>query len=120
MTLRAARWEDPDDMTGFANGLVEEQRKDPLFGTLIDGPITKKEEGRRLVNKLVAIEDGDEVGVVAEVDGRLVANSEVDRGKSPSTAEHGVLAISVSHSFRRIVIGAQMMACLVNLSREAG
>jgi ribosomal protein S18 acetylase RimI-like enzyme len=120
MTLRAARWEDLDAMVGFANGLVEEQRKDPGFGTLIDGPVTTEQEARWLANKLVAIEGGKEVSVVAKVDGLLAANSEVVRGTMASTAKHGVVAISVSKDYRGIGIGTQMVECLVDMSRKAG
>jgi hypothetical protein len=67
MILRAAKWEGLDAMVGFADGLVEEQRKDPGFGTLIDGPVTREQEAKLLANKLVAIENGEEVSVVAEV-----------------------------------------------------
>jgi len=107
-------------MTRFANGLVEEQVEDSSFGTLIDGPVSRKAEARWLADKLVAMESGMEVSVVAEVDRRLVANSEVVRGRLASTARHGVLAISVSQRYRRMGIGTQMMACLIGLSRKAG
>ena len=120
VTLRAAKWEDLDDLTRFANGLVEEQRDDPTFGTLIDGPVTREQEARWLADKLVAIENGKEVSVVAEVDGRLVANSEVVRERLASTSKHGVLAISVHRGYRATGIGTEMMACLIDLSREAG
>lgn len=120
VTLRAAKWEDLDAMTRFANALVEEQRDDPSFGTLIDGPVSREQEARWLADKLVAMENGKEVSVVAEIDGRLVANSEVVRGRLTSTAKHGVLAISVSLGHRRMGIGTQMMDCLIHLSREAG
>jgi hypothetical protein len=57
-----AKTEDLDAMMGFANGLVEEQRKGLSFGTLIDGPATREEEARWLAEKLLAIEAGREVG----------------------------------------------------------
>jgi ribosomal protein S18 acetylase RimI-like enzyme len=120
VTLRAAKWDDLDAMTAFARGLVEEQRKDPTFGTLIDGPVTREKEARWLADKLVAIESGKEVSVVAEVGGRVVANSEVVRGKLASTDRSGYLAISVSLGYRGMGIGSRMMECLIGLSREAG
>lgn len=120
VVLRAARWDDLDALVRFANGLVDEQAADPYFGTLIKGPVTREEEARWLADKLVAMETGKEVSVVAEVDGRLVANSEVVRGRLPTTERHGVLAISVSRGFRGMGIGTSMLECLIGLSRQAG
>ena len=120
VTLRAARWEDLDDLMAFANGLVEEQTMDPSFGTLIDGPVTREEEAKWLANKLVSIENGREFSVAAEVDGKLVANSEVVRGGLHTTARHGTLGIAVSRGYRGIGIGERMMACLIDQSRKGG
>ncbi len=120
VTLRAARWEDLDGLLRFASGLVEEQRKNPGFGTLIGGPVTREKESRWLADKLVAMESGKEVSVVAEVGGQLVANSEVVRGELPTTATHGLLGISVSRGYRGMGIGTEMLSCLVELSKKAG
>ncbi len=111
--------DDLDAMMLFANGLVEKQRMNPTFGTLIDGPVAREEEARWLVDKLAAMDSGKEVSVVAEVDRRLAANSEVVRGRLASTSRHGVLAISFSRGYRQMDIGRQMLRCLIDLSREA-
>ena len=120
VTLRAARWEDLDALFEFANELVREQAEDPGFGTLIDGPVTREREARWLADKLVAIETGRELSVVAEVEGRMAANAEVVRGALQTTAKHGVLGISVSRAYRGMGIGGAMLSCLKDLSKDAG
>lgn len=120
VTLRAAKWEDLDDMVDFANGLVREQKSDPGFGTIIKGPVRRDAESEWLAKKLIAIERGDEISLVAEVEGRVVGNSEVIRGKSDEARAHGVLGISVSRRYRRMGIGTEIMRSLVKLSKDAG
>ena len=110
VTLRAAKWEDLDALFEFANELVREQAEDPGFGTLIDGPVTREREARWLADKLVAIETGRELSVVAEV----------VRGALQTTAKHGVLGISVSRAYRGMGIGGAMLSCLKDLSKDAG
>jgi len=120
VTLRAAKWEDLDAVMTFANELVEEQRKDPTFGTLLDGPVTREKEARWLADKLVAVEGGQEVSVVAEIGGKLVANSEAVLGRLSATAKNGYLATSVARGYRGMGIRSQMIKCLIDLSIEEG
>jgi len=47
-TLHAARCEDLDPMTRFANALVKEQHTESRFGTLVDGPVTREERAKWL------------------------------------------------------------------------
>jgi len=84
VTLRATKWDDLDAMTRFAKGLVEEECMTAVFGTLIDGRLTR-EESSWLADKQVAMENGRELSLVVEVDGRLAANSKVVRERLAST-----------------------------------
>src|SRR5712691_5779346 len=118
--LRAAKWEDLDDMVEFANGLAAEHQADTDFGVLLSKRVTRDEEADWLAKKLVRIELGKEISVVAEVNGKVVGNSEVVRGNFDDDFAHGRLGIAIAKSYRGIGIGMEMMLSLIKLSKEAG
>jgi len=118
--LRAARWEDLDDMVEFANGLAAERQSNPEFGVLLSKRVTRDEEAEWLAKLLVRIEQGKAVSVVAEVDGKMVGNSEVLRGGLDDDNTHGKLGIAIAKGYRGIGIGNAMMQSLIKLSKEAG
>ena len=120
VTLRAIRWEDLNAILEFANRLVDEREVDPDFGILLDKRQTLETEADWLGKKLASIEKGDQISVVAEVEGKLVANSEVIRGQFSDEFHHGKLGISVLKEYRDQGIGLQMMKTLVEESRKAG
>jgi ribosomal protein S18 acetylase RimI-like enzyme len=120
VTLRAIRWEDLGDLLDFANSLVDERNIDPEFGIILDKSQTLKSEADWLATKLVSIETGEQISVVAELDGKLIGNSEVDRGRVNDEFYHGKLAISVLKEFRNLGIGLEMMKTLLDQSRKAG
>jgi len=112
--LRAPRWEDLDDLLDFINSLVDE-------GADIDRDkkVTREDEANWLGRRLADIENDRIMGVVADVDGRVVANSEVAR-KSGIMDHVGELGISVKAGFRDIGIGTEMMKTLKAESRRMG
>ena len=120
VVLRAAKWEDLDDMMEFANGLAAEHLDDINFGVLLSKRVTRDEEAEWLAKKLVRIEQGTEVSVVAQVKGRMVGNSEVVRGSLDDVSSHGRLGIAIAKDYRGIGIGTEMLTTLIRLSKEAG
>jgi RimJ/RimL family protein N-acetyltransferase len=120
VTLRSIKWDDLDDALQLANSTVAERQTDPDLGVLLDKTQTRESESDWLANKLVRIESGNEISVVAEVDGRVVGNSEVTRGTFNDEFYHGKLGILLLKEFRDQGIGLEMMNMLVEESRKAG
>jgi ribosomal protein S18 acetylase RimI-like enzyme len=120
VTLRAIRWDDLYSLIDLANKLVDEREQNPDFGILLDKRRTLENEADYLANKLVSIEKKEEVSVVAEVDGKLIGNSEVTRGKTTDEFHHGKLGIALLRECRDQGIGLEMMKTLVEESRGAG
>lgn len=58
--------------------------------------------------------------MLAEVEGKAVANSEVMRSKSTDEYLHGKLGIAISNKFRNRGIGREMIKTLLEESRKAG
>ena len=112
--LRSPRWEDLDDLLDFINSLVEE-------GADIsrEEKTTREEEADWLGKKLAAIEKGGTVAIVAEVDGKVVANSEVEKRRGPMS-HVGYLGIAVKRGYRRFGIGAEIMRTLIDESKKMG
>jgi L-amino acid N-acyltransferase YncA len=114
VVLRAIRWEDLDDCIDFINSLVEEGAD-----ILRDTNVTRDEEADWLGSRLARIEKGQLVGVVAEVDGKMIANSEVE--KRGSFMSHlGYLGIGIRKGYRGIGIGTKLIQTLINESKKMG
>jgi ribosomal protein S18 acetylase RimI-like enzyme len=114
VVLRAIRWEDLDDCIDFINSLVEEGAE-----ILRDVNVTREEEADWLGNRLARIEKGQLIGVVAEVDGKMIANSEVEK-RSSFMSHMGYLGIAIKKGYRGIGIGTKLMQTLINESKKMG
>ena len=114
VVLRKPRWEDLDDLLDFINSLVEEGAD-----ILRETQVTREEEADWLGKRLASIEKGEIIGVVAEVDGKVVANSEVMKRGGPMSLL-GVLGIAVKKDYRGTGIGKELMRTLIEESRKAG
>ena len=112
--LREPRWEDLGDLLEFINSLVEE-------GADIcrEKAVTREEEAEWLGRLLTRVEKGEVIGVVAEVDGKAVANSEVTR-RGGIMNHVGVLGIAIRNDYRGIGLGSELMKALIEESRRAG
>lgn len=114
VVLRAIRWEDLDDCIEFINSLVEEGAE-----ILRDTKVTREEEADWLGSRLARVEKGQQIGVVAEVNGKMIANSEVE--KRGSYMSHlGYLGIGIKAGYRGIGIGTKLMQTLINESKKMG
>ena len=71
--LRTPRWEDLDNLLDYINSLAEED----LYVLPERRKMTREEEADWSGRRLAEMEKGRVIDVVAEVDGRVVANSEV-------------------------------------------
>jgi len=101
--LRAAKWDDLDDMLDFINSLVEEE-------AMITANMkqTRESEVDWLARKLTNLEKDRVINVVAEVEGRMVGSCEVEA--RPGRFSHvGVLGISVKQGYREVGIGQELM-----------
>jgi putative acetyltransferase len=65
---------------------------------------------------------GNVIALVAEVDGRVVASSDVAQ-RTPQYSEHshvGILGIVVLKNARRVGLGKELMESLLQLAKRAG
>jgi len=110
--LRAPQWKDLDDFLELINSLVEEKADISR-----DKKATKEEEADWLGRYLADIEKGVMIGVVAEIEGKVVANSEVKR-RSGRMSHVGYLGIAIKAGYRNMGIGTEMMKTLIEASRK--
>jgi len=113
VVLRSIRWEDLDDCLEFINSLVEEGAD-----ILRDTKVSREEEAEWLGRRLARIEKGELIDIVAEVDGRMVANSEVEK-RSGLMSHVGYFGTAVRSGYRGIGIGTKMMQTLIEKSKKA-
>ncbi|MEM3565752.1 MAG: GNAT family N-acetyltransferase [Candidatus Bathyarchaeia archaeon] len=112
--LRTLKWEDLDDLLDFINSLVEEGAN-----ILRTEKVSRDEEIEWLSGIFKRLERGEIFCVAAEVDGRLVANSEIIKGTGYSR-HVGFIGIAIKKGFRGIGIGTEMMKVLQEYARKVG
>ena len=114
VVLRTPKWEDIDDFVELTNSLVEEEAD-----VAASQKITREQEADLLGRQLAEIEKGDRFMLVAEVDGKAVANAFVTRQMGYS--KHvGRLFVAVKKGFRDIGIGTEMAKTLVSQAEKTG
>ena len=114
VVLRTPKWEDLDDFIEFINSLVEEGAD-----IMNCEKVTRESEADWLGRRLAEIEKGNCFVLVAEVDGRVVANSSITRQAGYS--QHvGGLGIGVKNGFRDVGIGTEMMRTLISKGENMG
>ncbi|MBS7636203.1 GNAT family N-acetyltransferase [Candidatus Bathyarchaeota archaeon] len=112
--LRTLKWEDLDDLLDLINSLVEEGAN-----ILKTEKVSKEEEIEWLSSVLARMKRGEIFCVAAEVEGHLVANSEVMKGTGYSR-HVGFIGIAIKKGFRGIGIGTEMMKALEEHARKIG
>jgi phosphinothricin acetyltransferase len=112
--LRTPRWEDLDDLMELVNSLMEE-------GTEIsrDKKASRDEEIDWLSSVLARLEGEETFLLVAEVDGRVVASSDINRQRGYEK-HAGVVGIVIKGGFRDLGIGTAMMRALVEVAKKMG
>jgi len=112
--LRAPMMSDLDDFLEFINSLVDEGAEIP-----VEARRTREAEADWLGKLLADVEKGFAICVVGEIDGKLVANSEVRIGTG--IRRHvGGLAIALKDGYRDVGIGTEMIGVLIEESRKVG
>ncbi|MFB0503162.1 MAG: N-acetyltransferase family protein [Candidatus Bathyarchaeia archaeon] len=112
--LRTPRWEDLDDLTEFINSLVDEG-----VDIATDQKATREQEADWLGRRLASLEKGEQFSLIAEVDGKVVANSEIT--KRGGYSKHvGGLGIGIKKGYRDIGIGTEMLKTLLSEAKKMG
>jgi RimJ/RimL family protein N-acetyltransferase len=112
VVLRTPRWEDLNDLTEFINSLVEEG-----VDITMNKKVTRQEEAEWLGHRLADLENDKVFMLVAEVDGKVVANSEL--GKKSGLSEHvGGIGIGIQDGYRDIGVGTEMLNALISKAKE--
>jgi len=114
VVLRSVKWEDLDNLVEFINSLVEEDAD-----ILRSRKVTRSEEAEWLGKRLASIDKGEIIDAVAEVEGKVIANSEVEK-RSGCMSHVGYLGIGIKAGYRGIGIGKQIMKTLIEESKKAG
>jgi len=114
VVLRSLRWEDLEDLLGCINSLVEEGAD-----IVRTEKVTRNEEAEWLGRYLARIEKGEIVHCAAEVDGKVVANSEVEK-REGDMSHVGGFGIAIKQGYRGIGIGTKIMQTLIEESQKAG
>jgi RimJ/RimL family protein N-acetyltransferase len=112
--LRTPRWEDLDDLLEFINSLIDESADI----TMHKKP-TRQEEAEWMGRLLTNLENDRLFALVAEVDGKVVANSELSR-KGGYSEHAGEIGIAIKAGYRDIGIGTEMLRTLILHARETG
>jgi len=115
VVLRTPRWEDVDDLLELINSLVDERAEISR-----DERVPSRDaEVDWLSRVLAAVEKDEEFFLVAEVDGKVVASSSLDRLRA--YAKHvGAIGIVIKNGFRDLGIGTRMMRALEEQARGMG
>jgi len=114
VVLRPLKWEDLDELLDFINSLVEEGAD-----IIRAEKVSREEEIAWLSRTLTCMEKGEVFCLAAEVDGRVVANSEIIMGTGYS--KHvGVIGIGIKKEFRGVGIGTEMVKALEEHARKIG
>jgi RimJ/RimL family protein N-acetyltransferase len=112
--LRTPKWEDLDDLLELINSLVEEKAE-----IVVSDKVTRKEEADWLANLLSRLETDQTFFLVAEVDGKVVASSDLHAGKG-TEAHSGTVGIVIRKGFRGLGIGTRMMRAILEVAGKRG
>ena len=114
VVLRTPKWEDLDDFLEIINSLVDEGAD-----ILRTERVSKEEEIDFLSKVLSRLEKDEMFYLVAEVDGKVVAVSEIS--KRGGYEKHvGVIGIAIRNGFRDLGIGTEIMKTLVEKAQKMG
>ena len=114
VVLRSLKRKDMKDLVGLHNSLVAED-----IDILQDKQITIEEGVALMEDMLDRMRMGRALALVAEVDGKVVANATVV-WKSGLMSHVGEVGVTVLKDYRSKGIGTRMVEMLVQLSRERG
>jgi putative acetyltransferase len=108
IVLRTPMWSDLDDLMAMINSLVEERAD-----ILIDEKVSRDQEIDWFSKALARLEKDEAFYMVAQVEGKVVGNSEVGRKTSGRDRHVGSLGIVIRNGYRNLGIGTEMMKTLI-------
>jgi L-amino acid N-acyltransferase YncA len=114
VVLRSVQWEDLDTLLELINSLVEEGAD-----IVRTEKVTRDEEAEWLGRFLARMEKREIINCAAEVEGKVIANSEITRREGPMSHVGG-FGIAIKQGYRSIGIGTRIMQTLVEESKKAG
>jgi RimJ/RimL family protein N-acetyltransferase len=122
VTLRRLESRDLDAILEFINSLVNEKARDRDTTLYVgfDQKVTRMDEAKWLVETITAIKRRKIISVIAEIDGRIIANGEVTRGRYRETHHHGHVGLTMISEYRGRGIGRRVIEMLISMSRKAG
>ena len=112
--MRTPKWEDLDDSLELINSLVEEKAD-----VLRSERVSREEETDWLSKVLSKLEKDEAFYMVAEVGGKVVEISQIDR-RGGYDRHVGVIGIAIRKDFRDLGVGAEIMRMLVEQGRKMG
>lgn len=114
ITIRSIKWEDLDQVLDMINSLVDEEAL--IYRRT---RVERSEEADWLGKRLARIDKGEIIDAIAEVDGKVVGNSEVER-RTKDMSHVGHFGIAIRSGYRGIGAGTAMVRTLVEESKKAG
>ena len=112
--LRTPKWEDIDDLLELINTLIDENADIWMRET-----VTGNDQIDWLSRRLAAIEKCEIIQIVAEINGHVIANTDVTI-KTGSRSDVGDIGIIIHQDYRDIGIGTEMMKQLITQAKERG
>ena len=112
--LRTPKWEDIDDLLALINSLIDEEAD-----IWMREPVTRNEQIHWLSRRLAAIEKGQVIQIVAEVNSHVIANTDVTI-KIGQRSHVGDIGIIIKQGYRDIGIGSEMLKQLIAQARQRG
>jgi RimJ/RimL family protein N-acetyltransferase len=113
VVFRYPKWEDLDDLLRHINSLVEEKA---LVGR--QKKVSRKEEIEWLSDVFRKIENGNEVLLVAEVDGKFAGNGAASKCEMDATSHVADLGVSLGRDFRNIGVGTELVKTLIDRAKR--
>jgi RimJ/RimL family protein N-acetyltransferase len=112
--LRTPKWEDLDDLHELINSVIEEGAD-----ITMNEKVTREQEADWLSRQLAETEKGNRFSLLAEVEGKVVANSSITQ-KTGYSKHVGNLGIIIKDGFRDIGVGTEMLKRLITYAQERG
>lgn len=114
VVLRTPRWEDLDDLLELINSIIDEGAE---IGR--NEKVSREDEIDWLSGLLARLERGETFFIIAEVKGRIIASSDINR--QIGFQKHvGVVGIVIKKDFRELGIGTAIMRVLIEQAEKMG
>jgi RimJ/RimL family protein N-acetyltransferase len=110
--LRTPKWEDIDDLLVLINSLIDEKAD-----IWMREAVTRNEQIDWLSKRLAAIEKGQVIQIVAEVNNHVIANTDVTM-KTGQRSHVGEIGIIILQGYRDIGIGTEMLKQLITQAQK--